>query len=46
MHWALQSIKRGNVFGLRAGLLLTFLMGLTFLDHAGHRVLAHRLQHE
>jgi cytochrome c oxidase subunit 3 len=31
MHWALQSIKRGNVFGLRAGLLLTFLMGLAFL---------------
>ena len=31
MHWALQSIKRGNVWGLRAGLLLTFLMGLTFL---------------
>ena len=31
MHWALQSVKRGNVFGLRAGLLLTFLMGLTFL---------------
>lgn len=31
MHWALKSVKRGNVFGLRAGLLLTFLMGLTFL---------------
>jgi cytochrome c oxidase subunit III len=31
MHWALTSIKRGNKFGLRAGLLLTFLMGLTFL---------------
>jgi cytochrome c oxidase subunit III len=31
MHWSLQSIKRGNVFGLRAGLLLTFLMGLSFL---------------
>lgn len=31
MHWALTSVKRGNVFGLRAGLLLTFLMGLTFL---------------
>ena len=31
MHWALKSIKRGNVWGLRAGLLLTFLMGLTFL---------------
>jgi cytochrome c oxidase subunit 3 len=31
MHWALQSIKRGNVFGLRAGLLLTFLMGVSFL---------------
>ena len=31
MHWALQSVKRGNVWGLRAGLLLTFLMGLSFL---------------
>jgi cytochrome c oxidase subunit 3 len=31
VHWSLQSIKRGNVWGLRAGLLLTFLMGLTFL---------------
>jgi cytochrome c oxidase subunit 3 len=35
MHWALQSVKRGNVFGLRAGLLLTFLMGLTFLVTQG-----------
>ena len=31
MHWALQSIKRGNRAGLKAGLSLTFLMGLTFL---------------
>ena len=31
MHWALQSIKRGNRTGLQAGLLLTFLMGLVFL---------------
>jgi cytochrome c oxidase subunit III len=31
MHWALQSIKRGNRAGLQAGLTLTFLMGLTFL---------------
>lgn len=31
VHWALQSIKRGNRAGLQAGLLLTFLMGLTFL---------------
>ncbi len=31
MHWALQSIKRGNRTGLKAGLSLTFLMGLTFL---------------
>jgi cytochrome c oxidase subunit 3 len=31
MHWALQSIKRGNHAGLKAGLLLTFLMGLVFL---------------
>lgn len=31
MHWALQSIKRGNRAGLKAGLALTFLMGFTFL---------------
>ena len=31
MHWALQSIKRGNRTGLQAGLFLTFLMGLVFL---------------
>jgi cytochrome c oxidase subunit 3 len=31
MHWSLQSIKRGNRAGMQAGLVLTFLMGLTFL---------------
>ena len=31
MHWALTSIKRGNRAGLQAGLVLTFLMGFTFL---------------
>jgi cytochrome c oxidase subunit 3 len=31
MHWALQSIKRNNRSGLIAGLLLTFLLGSTFL---------------
>jgi cytochrome c oxidase subunit 3 len=31
MHWASTSIKRGNRAGLQAGLVLTFLMGLTFL---------------
>ncbi len=31
MHWATTSIKRGNRAGLRAGLALTFLLGLTFL---------------
>jgi cytochrome c oxidase subunit III len=31
MHWALQSIKRGNRAGLQAGLVLTFFMGLAFL---------------
>jgi cytochrome c oxidase subunit III len=35
VHWATTSIKRGNVWGLRAGLLLTFLMGLTFLITQG-----------
>jgi cytochrome c oxidase subunit III len=31
IHWALTSIKNGNRFGLRAGMLSTFLLGLTFL---------------
>jgi cytochrome c oxidase subunit 3 len=31
MHWALQAIKRGNRSGLKAGLTLTFLLGLSFL---------------
>jgi cytochrome c oxidase subunit III len=31
MHWALQSIKRGNRAGLQAGMVLTFFMGLAFL---------------
>jgi cytochrome c oxidase subunit 3 len=31
MHWATVSIKKGNVWGMRAGLVLTFLMGLSFL---------------
>ena len=31
VHWALQSIKRGNRAGLQAGMTLTFLLGLTFL---------------
>jgi cytochrome c oxidase subunit 3 len=31
MHWALQSIKRGNRPAFLAGMVLTFLMGLAFL---------------
>jgi cytochrome c oxidase subunit III len=31
MHWTLESAKAGNRFGLQAGILTTFLMGLTFL---------------
>ena len=31
IHWALVSIKHGNRWGLRAGMLTTFLLGLTFL---------------
>jgi cytochrome c oxidase subunit III len=31
IHWALVSIKKGNRFGLKAGMLTTFLLGLTFL---------------
>jgi cytochrome c oxidase subunit III len=31
VHWALVSARRGNRFGLQAGMLTTFLLGLTFL---------------
>jgi cytochrome c oxidase subunit III len=31
IHWALSSIKRGNRFGLKAGMVTTFLLGATFL---------------
>lgn len=31
VHWALHSIKKGNRFGMQAGILSTFLLGLTFL---------------
>jgi cytochrome c oxidase subunit III len=31
MHWAQTSIKNGNRFGLKAGMVATFLLGLTFL---------------
>ncbi len=31
IHWALVSIKNGNRFGLLAGMVSTFLLGLTFL---------------
>jgi cytochrome c oxidase subunit 3 len=31
MHWAQTSIKHGNRFGLKAGILSTFFLGATFL---------------
>src|SRR5205807_2171978 len=31
IHWALVSIKKGNRFGLKAGMMTTFLLGVTFL---------------
>jgi cytochrome c oxidase subunit 3 len=31
MHWAQTAIKNGNRFGLKAGILTTFLLGCTFL---------------
>jgi cytochrome c oxidase subunit 3 len=31
MHWATQSVKRGNRAGLQAGMVLTILLGSTFL---------------
>lgn len=31
IHWAEKSIKSGNRFGLKAGMLTTFLLGCTFL---------------
>jgi cytochrome c oxidase subunit 3 len=32
IHWALESARRGNRAGMRAGLFTTFLLGLTFLS--------------
>ena len=31
MHWAQTSVKNGNRFGLKAGIVSTFLLGCTFL---------------
>jgi cytochrome c oxidase subunit 3 len=31
MHWALEGARKGNRYALRAGLVTTFLLGLTFL---------------
>ncbi|HTZ63963.1 MAG TPA: heme-copper oxidase subunit III [Solirubrobacteraceae bacterium] len=31
MHWAQMSIRNGNRFGLKAGIVTTFLLGCTFL---------------
>jgi cytochrome c oxidase subunit 3 len=31
LHWALVSVRRGNRFGLKAGMVSTFLLGATFL---------------
>jgi cytochrome c oxidase subunit III len=31
LHWAETSIKKGNRFGLQAGMFTTFLLGVTFL---------------
>ncbi len=31
LHWAEKSIKNGNRFGLKAGMVTTFLLGCTFL---------------
>ena len=31
LHWALVSVRNGNRFGLKAGILTTFLLGCTFL---------------
>jgi cytochrome c oxidase subunit 3 len=31
MHWALESVKSDNRWGLQAGIFTTFLLGLTFL---------------
>jgi cytochrome c oxidase subunit III len=32
IHWAVTSIKNGNRFGLKAGMVSTFCLGLTFLS--------------
>src|ERR1051325_44498 len=36
VHWSLHSIRRGHRAGMQAGLVLTFLIGLTFLLTQGN----------
>ncbi len=43
MHWAQLSIKNGNRFGLKAGMLLTSLLGADVPLHPDQRVRPHRL---
>ena len=44
VHWALQSIRRGNRAGMQAGLVLTFLDGPDVPADADRRVRARRLR--
>ena len=44
LHWALTSVKNGNRFGLRAGMVLTFLLGADVPVHPDQRVHPPRLR--
>ena len=44
LHWAQTSIKHGNRFGLRAGIVATFLLGATFLFIQINEYVARRLR--
>ena len=44
IHYALESIRRGNRRGLKLGLVLTWLLGATFLFIQINEYVAHRLQ--
>ena len=44
IHYALESIRRGNRNGLKLGLVLTWMLGATFLFIQINEYVAHRLQ--
>ena len=44
LHWALVSTRKGNRWGMKVGMLTTFLLGSGLPDHSDQRVRPHRVR--